>query len=103
MGTDTWRRLALAILASMSMACGIGGTFRAGSRGAEIARDAMSCPKLDSVFAVPHRYMTSEDNLYKGCGQYALVRCTISVSAPPDQEVACELVETVTEKVALQD
>lgn len=104
MNRHRWWLAALAPVVLWSTACGIGGTLRAEAQGAKIARSAMRCPQLDTAFGVPPRYMANEtDHLYRGCGQYALVRCTVSVSAPPDQETICALVETVPAAVAMGD
>lgn len=102
MDRRTWQLVALLASALGSTACGVSGTLRAEARGAQLAQDAMSCPRLDTAFPVPPRYQTNETaQLYRGCGQYALVRCTVSLSAPPERETSCFLVETVPESVAL--
>lgn len=83
---------ALATLAGLASCAAVTGTVASAE-----ARSALRCDSLDSVFPRPHRYgnIRPQYELYRGCGKYAVLRCTHTT-----EKSACITVEVLDAKAA---
>lgn len=84
---------ALATLAGLaSCAAAAAGTVASAE-----AKAALRCDGLDTVFPRPHRYgnIRPQYELYRGCGKYAVLRCTHTT-----ERSACITVEVLDAKAA---
>ena len=61
------------------------------------AKSALQCSTLDTVYPRPHRYgnIRPAYELYRGCGKYAVLRCTYTT-----ERASCVTVEVLDAKAA---